>query len=367
MNKIALVSTYPPFKCAIGIYEQHLAEALGAATGHELTVISEGGVGDLERIFVVDAYSRSGDFRAAILRQIDELSPSLVHFQHAPDLFPNNNRFLGLLADLSGRGIRSFVTLHTVYEDHKWRAFYALACRHASFIVHNQLCREALRDIVDDERRIHVIPHGTEMLELPDATSARHRLGLPADGFVFLFFGAIHVMKNLHTAVRAFRRVARGSTDAHLVVAGRPWRDRPYNKLYVAACKLASLRTSGLHWHDHYIEDALVDSYFAAADVVLLPYWQKYHSASGVFHVALGSGKPVLCSESPKFAEVGPKFSNRFPVFIPTHSATLWAQAMIRLMTDDELRRELGAALREFGEASTWSKVAAQHLAAFEH
>jgi glycosyltransferase involved in cell wall biosynthesis len=57
--------------------------------------------------------------------------------------------------------------------------------------------------------KIHVIPHGTELIESPSQSEARRLLGLPSGGPLFLYFGFVHPQKSVHTLLGAMQHLAR--------------------------------------------------------------------------------------------------------------------------------------------------------------
>lgn len=362
--KIAMVSTYPPFPCGIATYAANLARRIAAAA--EVAVCSEGGAQGDDPFAVHATYSRRGDYRAAIRDAIARDVPDCVHFQHAPDLFPDSGALLALMDDLAALGPRIFITLHTVHSGGAPTRFYRELAKRSGFIVHSALCRDYLVRAGVPAQTVHVVAHGTELMALPDRGGARRELGLAEDEFAFLFFGAIHGQKNLHTVVRAFRTVAGKSPRCRFVLVGAAGRRLWYNKLYARACRALSGPEANVSWEDRYVRDDEIPRYFSACDAILLPYWQRYASASGVLHLAVGAGRPVLCSDSPKFSEIWEIVEReKLSIVVPTLSAGKWAAAMLSLSDDPALRERTCAALREYALATTWEKVAAQHLEAF--
>jgi hypothetical protein len=80
----------------------------------------------------------------------------------------------------------------------------------------------------------------------------------------------------------------------------------------------------------------------------------------------MGSQKPVLCSDSPKFTEIKRDLDDVTYLSLPTHHIGKWSAAMGRIMEDETLRNRLATALFEYGKRTTWEKTAARHLAVFE-
>ena len=381
---IGMASTYPPMRCGIGIYAQKLLRAMADEFPQTtIHVIGEQGVQDDGHAGVSarGVYSRHGDYTDAILRQAKALKLDLLHFQHAPDLFGVDERLPGLLKKLHEAGIRSVVTLHTVYEE---KPFHAIAKRWSPVPFHRNIAQWADTIVVHHkqgmadqlitqgipQRKIAVIPHGTTLMTLGDAGESRARLGLPADAVVLTFFGFIHIQKNVHTAVEAFIRVAGKHPKAILYITGMPFENRWYNRLYIQGLRTRA-RFKGMAdriiIEDAYIPAENVPHIYAASDILLLPHWQRYGSASGVFHQSIGAGKPVLCARGPKF-EDGLKQLAAYPELTPAPlSIAQWATAMDRLLGDESLRATVTRLFSEYARATTWPNVARQHHAMYEN
>ena len=94
-----------------------------------------------------------------------------------------------------------------------------------AIVVHQTSMREALIAQGVDGQRIHVIPHGTEILGQVDARKARSRLGLPEDGRIILSFGFFVGRKNMELLIDALPLVLQEVPDAYLFVSGyvREW------------------------------------------------------------------------------------------------------------------------------------------------
>ena len=362
--KIAFVSTYPPFVCGIADYARQLAREIHAQSDDDLVILSEGGDGAEDDFPVHDTYRRSGDFAADIFARIEAEKPQVVHFQHAPDLFPDKKAFIRLMKQISAMGISTFVTLHTVYETRSFLHFVGELSRYTKFIVHNRLCRQVLARVMPLEN-VMIIPHGTPHLSLPPKEDARRLLGIKPDDFIFLFFGALHAQKNLHTAIRAFHKLDAGKLHAKMIIAGAPRAGLLYNRIYARVCRMLTLGEDTFCWRSQRIAEEDIPTYLSAADVVLLPYWQNYHSSSGVIHLTMAAGKPVLCSDSPKFSEVQTALDDTLPIFIPTHGSRRWTEAMARMVEDRRLRSRVRHFMTAYGEQTSWKNAAIQHLAAY--
>lgn len=367
MLKLALISDYPPYKCGIANYTSYLAKALSSTDLFDVCVISEGGMQD-GSFPVYDTYSRKGGFRQAIVKKVTEIKPDVVHIQHALVLFPDTDEFLKMIKEIASLGIKIFVTLHTadIGKNMKidWEKFYRAVLEHGHLIVHNEMCLNSVRHYGIPTEKVHVIPHGTAFLELPDKADARKQLGLPTDEFIFLILGFIHLLKNHHTVIMAFRAM-KSAKKCRLLIAGMADRNTFWNRLYVLCCRVLSLFSKQITWHNVFVKNEDLPVYFAASDMMLMPYWQNYPSASGIFHLTIGAKLPVICSDCVKFSEVK-HFIKEEDVFIPTFSISGWKRSMSKFADRPDLLKKVTEKLFDYALETSWPNIAMQHADIFQ-
>ena len=374
---LGIVSTYPPQACGIGAYTAELARAL-AARGAPVVVLSERGAAEAttEGVTSLPTWDRRQDWVTPVLATVEALGAPTVHLQHTPDTLGWDDRVPRLLDGLARRGVTTAITLHTVHtltsglvEGRVRPAHYhrSLAARAGAVVVHGTAMQadELLRQGVPAEK-VRVIPHGTKVFDPPPAAESRARLGLPSTGPLLLYFGFIHAFKNVHTIIRAMARLAPRVPGVHLVAVGSIQNRAWYNRLYLWRCR-RMVRTLALEGEVELREGLApagqIADLYGAADLVLLPHAQRYGSASGVVHEALGAGKVVVCSDSPKFAEIAENVSPDLRV--ATRDPRAWAERIERLLRDRAGREALSARIRAYAEETAWPRVAAQHLALY--
>lgn len=131
-----------------------------------------------------------------------------------------------------------------------------------------------------------------------DRNEARTQLSVPADAVAFLFFGLVRPYKGLDVLLEAFSHLPRDSR-AVLLVAGEAWsglaREIPE---MLARPELQGRVIARLEW----IPEEQTASWFAAADVVVLPY--RAATGSAVAAQALGHGVPLIGSRVGGIADV---------------------------------------------------------------
>ena len=317
------------------------------------------------------AWQRRGAWNDEAAAAVIARRPDLVHVQHEEALMHQDGRLIRFLEDLGKAAIARVVTLHSVYGGRiglsPWwppaRFHRAVAANAEAIIVHQQ---QGGRDTLERQgvapHKIHVIPHGTPPLASGSRPEARTRLNIPADAQVALFLGVIHRKKNVHTAVTAATRVAKGIPGFRFVIAGRPRDRNPIDVLY--AKQLARLMRPGiaagwLDWREGFIPTETIADYLCAADLVLLPHDQSYGSASGVFHLALSAGRATVCSSSPKFGEAREIFGRYIPeAFAKSRDVRAWARAIESMLSRSGLCREAEALARGAAVSTSWDAVA---------
>lgn len=147
------------------------------------------------------------------------------------------------------------------------------------------LSGEATDDVV-------TIPHGHYVGDYPDDVdrrTAREELDLPAEAFVFLYFGRIRAYKQVPRLLEAFRSL--DEDDVRLVVAGNATDDELRERVAARASADDRVRTVL-----EYVPDEDVQTYMNAADAVVFPFRDIFTSGSVL--LAMSFGKAVVAPAS---------------------------------------------------------------------
>jgi glycosyltransferase involved in cell wall biosynthesis len=358
---IVFVSTFPPAQCGIATYTKFLCDSVSKIQTKEVYVISEGGSSDISGSYtVINSYKRDEKYDEQIINALKSLkSPEIVHFQHAPDLFPDRGRFLSMVKRIKESGSSVVVTLHTVYNNEKDSLFYKELIKYSNIIVHNI---DSKNSIDKGNGKINVIPHGTENVSVNETKEAlKKKTGLSENDFVFLFIGFIHFFKNLHRITYAFRRISNKHDNLKLIVAGKPGGGRWYNYLYLLLCRIMSGFSRNIVWDIRFLDEMTIHRYLKLSDLVLILYNQKYCSASGILHLTIGSSTPFIVSDSPKFSEIKEQMSG-LPVFIRASSFKEIERSMTEFVRNRDLSAKVTDAVKDYGERTSWDNVAKNHL-----
>ena len=192
------------------------------------------------------------------------------------------------------------------------------------------------------------------MLEMPSSAEARRTLGIEASAKVVLFFGQIKDVKGLDLLIQSLPIIAQEVPSVLLLIAGRPWKteiaryDALIDELNVRAkCRL----------HIGFVPDDEVSTYYAAADVVALPYRRIYQS--GVLLMAMTFGRPVVVSDLPGMTEIVADGVTGY-VFLQGSKDDL-AKALIRALKDEIDCRGVAMRASEYiRKHHNWNQIGAQ-------
>ncbi|GEM_PF-877462 len=186
-------------------------------------------------------------------------------------------------------GLNVLVTIHT-------RLLGWMADR---FVVLDQaLAQRAAAVVRKDKLALSPLPVPPTRATISKAR-ARHLLGLGQRVPIVLAFGFVSAYKGTDWIINAFANLARqkNHTPAMLVVAGGPAHSlggKPHYRRFYEIISKVSDETPGIRLTG-FVPEKAIAAYFAAADLVVLPY-RGVMGASGALSHALVYGKPVLLS-----------------------------------------------------------------------
>jgi len=205
-------------------------------------------------------------------------------------------KFFAVLLLLRASGVRILWTAHNLYPHERnspaWidYAVRLVLCRLSVLVLAHG--KEAARLVAQEFglARVVVIEHGNFLDFYPRQgarAEARHRLGLPDRGFVFLFIGNCRRYKNLEALVDCFQKHI-AADDARLVIAGKC----PDGSYRAEIDELIRRDDRYIKFEPCFIPDSEVQYYLRAADAVVLPFKDVLTSGSAV--LALSFGRPVV-------------------------------------------------------------------------
>ncbi len=199
------------------------------------------------------------------------------------------------------QGIRTILICHNVlpHERSQVDRFLArLALRRADRLIVHSAVQQAVAQALLPGHLTTAVPHPTYAdFRTNTWTREAARTQLKLAGRVLLFFGLVRPYKGLLDLIEALPLVL-NEMDVTLLVVGEIWGDAAIYRERVTALGL----TDRVRLIDRYVSNDEAGMYFAAADLVVLPYREA--TGSGVLQLAFGMDVPVVATRTGGMDEV---------------------------------------------------------------
>lgn len=233
-------------------------------------------------------------------------------------------------------------------------------------IVHSEYIRRKITaQFPITHEKTQVIPHGNFDHYVPlhpvSRAFARAGLGVCDKENVALFFGFIREYKGLDLLLSAFELCANTENPFHLVIAGaahppeletryRTYIERmPYKKWII--------------YHPGFVPSERVALYFAACDVVVLPYKAIDHS--GIVHLAYSFSRPLIAANVGDFSEtIEDGFSG---ILLKENTASQLALALAEAFTHKDRLEQMGRYARQLSDTKySWAEAAQRTIDVYQ-
>lgn len=241
-----------------------------------------------------------------------------------------------LLARFMGRQNITFVC-HNVFPHERFpmdKKLTKLALNNGShFIVH---AKEEARELekIQPAPDYVVTPHPTYnafRFEGMSREQAREQLHIGPEEKIMLFFGYVREYKGLKYLLNAMPQICGEDDQIRLWVVGEFGSDKEEYRELIRELEL----TDRVRVQDSYTPDREVEKYFAAADLVVLPYISA--TQSGIVQIAYGFTKPVVVTDVGGLPDVVEDGSTGY-IVEPGNSGAI-AEAVSRFFKENQAER----------------------------
>ncbi len=371
--KITYVSTYLPKQCGIATYIDYLIHGIREVDpDFKIRIVAEQGASPIkqEKFEVIPCWDRNEDYVKPLISHTR--GADVIHIQHEYSIYKFDDRLPLAIQGLDAKA-KKVITIHCVRPkqfsergdvDENFAARIAQLADQV--IVHLESQKAILARIGIPLKKIHVIPHGTEISD-EDKKMSRKKLGLPREGKILLMFGFVKKHKCVHIVFDALAEILEKIKDTYLFVAGglaptASQKDKDYAEFLSRRIEELRLQKN-IIYPNRFFPNEDVPYLFGASDIVLFPYYEEDRSASGSFHLAIGARKPVIASRIPKFEELK-NISDE--LLILPYNASGIARISIRLFEDEEFWQYVMNRNEEYRKLTSWQAVASEHLRLYE-
>lgn len=216
-----------------------------------------------------------------------------------------------------------------------------------ALIVHGQNAKRMLAKECDN-KKIFIVPHGDYSF-FSKLGNYKHE----EEPFSLLFFGRIEAYKGLTYLIQAVPLIASKIPNLKVIIAGSgdlPEKDKIE-------------KSPHFEIHNYFIEDQEVGKFFARSAVVILPYLEG--TQTGIIPIAYSFKKPVIVTNVGCIPEVVDEGITGY--IVPPRNPRALANAIIKILSDDYLRRQMGQnAYQKMRNELSWDNIADNTLKIYE-
>lgn len=268
----------------------------------------------------------------SVARKIKKEKPALVIIQWWHPYFAPCYAILAKVLN----GSRILFVCHNVFPHERFpldKKLTRLVLKHGDyFVLHSRTEADELLSIKNDANyRVQVHPtYSVFQFQNMDREEARRQLFVPMDERLLLFFGYVREYKGLKHLINAMEILQKEESKRMpmLYIVG----DFDGNKdAYLEQIKACGVEDN-IKIVDGYVPDHEVEKYFAASDLVVLPY--ESATQSGIVQIAYGFRKPVIVTNVGGLPEV--VWDDRTGMIVEPGNAVQLAEAIRRFFDENK-------------------------------
>jgi glycosyltransferase involved in cell wall biosynthesis len=374
-NIILFITSYPPRECGIATYSQDLIRALNNKFSRSFSIK----VCALESNGTTYPYpdeveytlktSEAGDYKKLALKINRDGDIKIVLIQHEFGFFHKQDpAFQQFLNSLTKPVV---IVFHTVlpHPDDKLRSkIEAIAAACESIIVMTRASAGILTaDYGLPGKKISVIAHGTHLVPHLNKLFLKQKYGLKGRK-VLSTFGLLSSGKSIETTLEALPAIVRESPQVIFLVLGKTHPEvvksegEEYREMLEEMVRHYSLQD-----HVRFINEylALPDllEYLQLTDIYLFTSSDPNQAVSGTFVYAMSCACPIISTPIPHAKEL---LTENTGIIIDFHNSEQLAGGVIRLLSNDALRRNISSNTLQKIVSTAWENSAVAHAMLFE-
>ncbi len=375
-QSIAYVSTFPPRKCGIATFTEDLTRAIdeifNPAVKTKIVAMNPDDVlgFNYPRKVIFEITEDKEEEYLQVARYIEQsVDIELVNIQHEFGIFGGElgSHVIPFLQALRKPKVITFHTVMPQPDENRLSIVRSLAENVSAIIVMTALSKKILTSEYGiSSRKITVIPHGIHPRQYSPGGRAKAALGF-SDRVVLSTFGLLGPSKGLEYVIDALPQVVErfpgfvyiyfGAT--HPVVLrdeGESYRNMLMEKVYQLGLY------DHVRFYNRYFPVSELLHFLKATDVYVSPSLEPNQAVSGTLTYAIGMGRPVI---STAFANARELITDDVGILVDFRSPQTYADAITRLLEDEELRLQMGKNAYFRTRNMIWPNVALKYFKVF--
>jgi glycosyltransferase involved in cell wall biosynthesis len=372
--RIAFVASSVPRRCGIATFTADLMAAVKAADPAVRCVAAAIDEPNTARAYGPEVRwrIRQGDVASyrAVARAINASSTDVVNLQHEFGLYgvwadgKYDDHCVPFLEELTKPVI---TTLHTVLprpEPQVRETVRRISERSTVVVVMAETAARILDEVYGIAKPPIVIQHGMPAIVPRGRRRLKKQLGMEERTIVSTF-GLVDPRKGLEHMIAAMPAVVARHPNALYLIVGQthPELLKKEGEKYrneLAADIVRRQLTDHVQFVNQYLTQREIVDYLLATDVYVTPYLDLNQITSGTLAYALGAGKAIV---STRYLHAAEALADGRGILVDRGDPDGLARAVLAILDDPALKRELERRAYEFGKEMAWPNVGRRVLA----
>ena len=373
---IVFLATFPPRECGIATFTRDLVSSINQRLPKDkkagIIAMNSNGVNIYnyppEVVYQISDTDMNDYIEAA--RQINN-SPriKLVNIQHEFGIF-RGTWGDNILAFLEVVNKPVIITFHSVlpHPDPKLRKVVKAICEKVSeIVVMTNKGVDLLRNTYHVNTPIQVIPHGIPKVSFEDQSEEKTKLGYEKK-LVLSSFGMISAGKGYEYVIESLPKVVKKYPNLLYLIIGethpvtRKEHGEDYRNLLIDKVKKLKLEKH-VKFYNKYLTLEEIIQYLKATDIYISSGMNPNQITSGTLSYAMGCGRAVI---STSFLHAKDAITPERGVLVGFKNPKAFERAILSVLDDPEMRREMEKKAYYYTRPMTWPNVAMHYCDMFD-
>src|SRR3989344_766353 len=375
--KTCFLSNFPPKECGIATFTKNLSKAMDKRFNPKLkskiiAINDEGSFYNYNKKVIFQVNKEDIESYLNIAKKINESDHiKILCVQHEFGIFGGDygNYVIPFLEAVKKPVV---VTFHSVLpnpEEKRLRVVRAIASRCAAIIVMANSAVDILtRDYGIERKKIYVIHHGIPNVPYQESEIAKQKLKI--DGKIVLStFGLLSRGKGIEYMIKAIPFLIEKYPNLLYLVIGethpavRKFEGEKYRNELINLVRKLSIQEH-VKFYNKYLSYEEIIEHVSASDIYVVTNLEKTQITSGTLIEAMGYGGKAIVSTPSTYAKEL-LADGRGIVIKDTCFPEYFSEAIDKLLSNPEQRKEMGRLAYAFSRQAVWTNVALQYLRIF--
>ena len=377
-SKTCFLSNFPPKECGIATFTKNLSSAMDKRFNPKLkskviAINEEGSFYNYNKKVIMEIGKNDIETYIDIAKKINVSDNiKIVCIQHEFGIFGGEygNYIIPFLESLKKPVV---VTFHSVLpnpDEKRKKVVRAIAARSSAIIVMAKTAIDILnKDYGIERNKIYIVHHGIPNVPFcQDNESIKKRLKL--DGRIVLStFGLLSRGKGIEYKIKALPPLVKKYPNLLYLIIGethpiiRKNEGEKYRDELLKLVKKLRIENN-VKFYNKYLSYSEIIEYVMASDIYICTNLDKNQITSGTLAEAMGYGGKAIIS-TPNIYAKEVLSDGRGIVIEDTLNHEYFTKAIDKILSNNELKKEMSRLAYAYSRQMTWSNVALQYLNIF--